>query len=243
MSKPKKRRFEPDAAFFEQGSIICRLLQETLVPLSSLKSDGVVMDEDVQVIDCQLQGCYQQFSSLYSYEEHYATRHRNVCRECGKILPTTRLLDLHIDELHNPLFDMQSKKSPMFQCLISGCAETFMSSKIRRKHLIEVHKYPSSFRFERAALSKCKTSQKNKKDDKSSEKMDITSQNNSSQGSRYKYNCKVPASFSFGQGVQKGFVRRKRPKGNHLIKMGAVQSQNVTIEDVDMKDLATALEQ
>jgi len=52
-------------------------------------------------------------TSHCSYEEHYASRHRNVCSGCGKILPTKHLLDIHLHESHNPMFDTLSKHSPM----------------------------------------------------------------------------------------------------------------------------------
>lgn len=43
------------------------------------------------------------FSSYDEYEVHYLKNHVNRCSECGKNFPTQHILDVHIEENHDPL--------------------------------------------------------------------------------------------------------------------------------------------
>jgi hypothetical protein len=43
------------------------------------------------------------FTSYEDYEVHYLQYHVNRCSECSKNFPTGRLLDIHIEENHDPL--------------------------------------------------------------------------------------------------------------------------------------------
>ncbi|KAL7992834.1 hypothetical protein Chor_017090 [Crotalus horridus] len=99
---------------------------------------------------CQIGGCSQVFNTLESYEHHYNMLHRNVCSSCKRSFPSTHLLDVHILEWHDSLFQIMAEKQNMYQCLVESCPEKFKSSKDRKDHLITVHRYPSDFRFDKS---------------------------------------------------------------------------------------------
>ena len=48
------------------------------------------------------------FFRVYSYEAHYSSFHRNTCLECRRTFPSNFLLDLHILENHDVLFELMS---------------------------------------------------------------------------------------------------------------------------------------
>ncbi|XP_058019158.1 zinc finger protein 511 isoform X2 [Ahaetulla prasina] len=99
---------------------------------------------------CQIGGCSQVFNTLESFEHHYNMLHRNVCSSCKRAFPSTHLLDVHILEWHDSLFQIMAEKQNMYQCLVESCPEKFKSSKDRKEHLITVHQYPSNFRFDKS---------------------------------------------------------------------------------------------
>lgn len=43
------------------------------------------------------------FSNYDDYESHYLKTHVNRCSECGKNFPTQHILNIHIEENHDPL--------------------------------------------------------------------------------------------------------------------------------------------
>jgi hypothetical protein len=43
------------------------------------------------------------FSTYDDYESHYLKTHVNRCSECGKNFPTQHILNIHIEENHDPL--------------------------------------------------------------------------------------------------------------------------------------------
>ena len=50
---------------------------------------------------------------------HYNAAHRNVCRECGRSLPTSHLLDLHLQEWHDAMFLILAARQNMVPYLSS----------------------------------------------------------------------------------------------------------------------------
>ncbi|XP_022355184.1 zinc finger protein 511 isoform X2 [Enhydra lutris kenyoni] len=103
---------------------------------------------------CQVAGCCQVFDSLENYEHHYHTLHRNVCSFCGRAFPSVHLLDVHILEWHDSLFQILSERQDMYQCLVEGCAERFRSGRDRKEHLVRRHLYPADFRFDKPKRSR-----------------------------------------------------------------------------------------
>ncbi|KAL8168559.1 UNVERIFIED_CONTAM: hypothetical protein K2H54_002047 [Gekko kuhli] len=100
-------------------------------------------------------GCGQALSTLESYEHHYNLLHRNACAACKRPFPSAHLLDLHLLEWHDALFQLMAQRQDMYQCLVESCAEKFKSSKDRKDHLVKVHHYPPDFRFDKPV--KCKS--------------------------------------------------------------------------------------
>uniref|UniRef100_U3J3D7 Zinc finger protein 511 n=1 Tax=Anas platyrhynchos platyrhynchos TaxID=8840 RepID=U3J3D7_ANAPP len=105
--------------------------------------------ERVSEFCCHISGCSQVFDTLEGYEHHYNTLHRNVCSFCKRSFPSGHLLDIHILEWHDSLFQIMAEKQNMYKCLVEGCTEKFKSSKDRKDHLVTIHLYPADFRFGR----------------------------------------------------------------------------------------------
>ncbi|KAK2099359.1 hypothetical protein P7K49_024810 [Saguinus oedipus] len=67
----------------------------------------------VPAFTCQVSGCCQVFDALDDYEHHYHTLHRNVCSFCKRAFPSGHLLDAHILEWHDSLFQILSERQDM----------------------------------------------------------------------------------------------------------------------------------
>merc|ERR1719199_1923491 len=85
--------------------------------------------------------------STAAFESHYAAAHVNLCSVCGRVMPTCRLLSLHVQEAHDSFFAEMAKREPMYECLVEGCPKKFKGDFQRHWHLVHVHHYPKSFRF------------------------------------------------------------------------------------------------
>ncbi|EPY85338.1 ZNF511 protein-like protein [Camelus ferus] len=103
---------------------------------------------------CQVAGCCQVFDALEDFEHHYHTLHRNVCSFCKRAFPSGHLLDTHILEWHDSLFQILAERQDMYQCLVEGCTEKFRTSRDRKEHLVTRHLYPADFRFDKPRKSK-----------------------------------------------------------------------------------------
>ncbi|KAJ8014026.1 hypothetical protein DPEC_G00035970 [Dallia pectoralis] len=139
-----------DHEFFEDGDIHRHLYLQNL---STCTADDLPTARACE-FKCHISGCSQVFSCLDGYEHHYNTLHRHVCSSCQKSLPSTRLLDIHIQEWHDSLFSILSERQDMYQCLLEGCELKFRSREQRKDHMINIHKYPSDFRFDKAKRTK-----------------------------------------------------------------------------------------
>ena len=81
-------------------------------------------------------------------EAHYNAKHRFSCQECGENLPSAHLLDLHISEIHDTYFQLLSSKKASFECLLESCKKKFWNGEERRTHCLEIHSFPSDFKFD-----------------------------------------------------------------------------------------------
>ncbi|OWB64626.1 binding protein [[Candida] boidinii] len=88
-------------------------------------------------------------SSQDQFEIHYLTNHSNICSICHKRFPNERILELHIDENHNPFNDLRILKgdTKIYKCFIKNCDKICSSHKKRRLHLIDKHNYPKNYLF------------------------------------------------------------------------------------------------
>jgi len=54
---------------------------------------------------------------------------------------TEKLLNIHLQELHDSFFEVLSQRKNMYQCLIEDCEEKFKDAEERKQHLIEKHNF------------------------------------------------------------------------------------------------------
>ncbi|KAJ3178479.1 hypothetical protein HDU87_003553 [Geranomyces variabilis] len=87
------------------------------------------------------------FCSESDYEEHYANHHIRVCVECSRVMPTARILDLHLMECHDSYFAAARERYDMYECFVDGCPSRHRTSRHRDKHLVRVHRFPEDFYF------------------------------------------------------------------------------------------------
>ncbi|TYJ51375.1 hypothetical protein B9479_008053 [Cryptococcus floricola] len=69
-------------------------------------------------------------------------------RECLKVFPEERLLQLHGTETHDPIVkERQKNGEKVFECFLppEQCGKTFSTPKTRRLHMISKHKYPVQY--------------------------------------------------------------------------------------------------
>ncbi|CAH3146839.1 unnamed protein product [Pocillopora meandrina] len=130
---PVKRIFPPDHPFFEEGELFCNVLKKELD--NSEEVDTVMQRAEFQ---CDIPGCGEWFSSVPSYEAHYNSLHRHCCQKCQRSFPSTHLLEIHILENHDMLFNMIAMRKNL-------------------DHLVSLHKYPSDFRFNRPSRQQRKS--------------------------------------------------------------------------------------
>ncbi|XP_056208031.1 zinc finger protein 511 [Falco biarmicus] len=142
---PRRLRLGAHHPVLEDGDVHRHLyLQGVLTSLAEVAERPKVSE-----FSCHISGCCQVFDTVEGYEHHYNTLHRNVCSFCKRSFPSGHLLDIHILEWHDSLFQIMAEKQNMYKCLVEGCAEKFKSSKDRKDHLVTVHLYPADFRFDR----------------------------------------------------------------------------------------------
>ncbi|XP_069467161.1 zinc finger protein 511 [Ambystoma mexicanum] len=185
----------------------------------------------VSEFGCPVSGCSLFFDTLEGFEHHYNTLHRNVCSFCKRSFPSGHLLDVHILEWHDSLFQILSEKHDMYQCLVEGCQLKFKTSRDRKDHLVTVHLYPSDFRFDKPKIEKSqvKLSQSPQKPNLSVSMevtpeemtdMDITSAESTCDATRLtsvgcrtvNYKHRIPSTICFGQGAVRGFKSTKKKK-------------------------------
>ncbi|XP_018890399.3 zinc finger protein 511 isoform X1 [Gorilla gorilla gorilla] len=143
-------RFSREHQFFEDGDVQRHLyLQDVLMQVADVPEKP-----RVPAFACQVAGCCQVFDALDDYEHHYHTLHGNVCSFCKRAFPSGHLLDAHILEWHDSLFQILSERQDMYQCLVEGCTEKFKTSRDRKDHMVRMHLYPADFRFDKPKKSR-----------------------------------------------------------------------------------------
>ncbi|XP_045615789.1 zinc finger protein 511 [Procambarus clarkii] len=251
-----------DDPLFAQGQSVCCPLRK--IPCIDLD------DEDFHhsriETKCSVAGCNKRFSTVAEHASHHRTCHSHVCCTCKQSLPSHHLLDLHILEAHDTLFQVMAAKQPMYQCLLETCSEKFNTPAERKTHCIDSHKFPADFRFDMAwrKLGKNKKSGMMNHNEMTMEFEEAgceaavdkrESENISGKGvnafvcNRKTVANKVPNCVSFGVGVPRGFIRGNRSKrgqrkggANHWHqRMSPSNSLKTNIEEVSMKDLEEAL--
>ncbi|TKS85527.1 Zinc finger protein 511 [Collichthys lucidus] len=142
---PRLIHLHKDHELFEDGDITRHMYLQDLYISEADDKPTLSVSE----FACHISGCSAVFSTLEEYEHHYNSLHRHVCCSCRRSLPSARLLDIHIQEWHDSLFAILAQRQDMYQCLVEGCGQKFRTSKLRKDHLIRLHKYPPDFRFDK----------------------------------------------------------------------------------------------
>ena len=93
-------------------------------------------------ITCNEQLCKDEVVPLHLYPTHVEAYHNNTCEECKGNFASDYMLEIHIDECHNPFH------GPRFHCFESECGDMFSSHGGRVKHLKERHYYPDQYDYE-----------------------------------------------------------------------------------------------
>ncbi|KAJ5512327.1 Zinc finger C2H2 [Penicillium fimorum] len=136
----------------EQDSIsVSSIAVNTTTPPSErnkfIDSDTNILPE---VMHCSLPPHREtlSFTSYEDYEVHYLQSHVNRCSECSKNFPTGHLLNLHIEENHDPLAAARrARGDKTFGCFIEDCERKCSTPQKRRLHLIDKHMFPRSYNF------------------------------------------------------------------------------------------------
>lgn len=118
-------------------------------------------------IICNISGCGLKFNNVFNYQSHYNSMHRFICLECKKTLPTNHLLDLHLSEKHDSFFAARVARGDfVYICYVEECPERFQDPSKRKKHCIQVHSFPTNYRFDeipKMKVDRSKITSKNKK--------------------------------------------------------------------------------
>lgn len=120
-------------------------------PMKRARSDdNESMDTGELRITCLLPPCHQQprhFNLYLTYQHHMSINHDYVCDECHRKFPLMKLLEIHIDECHNPFVAIASDQGrPVYQCF--ECPDKFVLPKIRNQHMMDTHHYSPQFKFD-----------------------------------------------------------------------------------------------
>lgn len=90
----------------------------------------------------------RNFYELDEFESHYQKYHCHICHECLANFPSSYFLDLHIEEVHNPIFLARLDRGELvYRCFTEHCPSFFISKGARQRHLLDQHSYPPEFRF------------------------------------------------------------------------------------------------
>ncbi len=76
-------------------------------------------------------------------DAHTAAVRTHVCPVCQLSFVAARLLAMHEDEEHNPLF--LARDDRRYRCIVEGCERDFSSPHMRRMHLRDKHAYPHDY--------------------------------------------------------------------------------------------------
>ncbi|KAJ8634147.1 hypothetical protein MRB53_027483 [Persea americana] len=162
-----RRRFEPNAPFFAPGNLERELLaKQVALDLTEDERHQIHYMEDAENwnVSCPIVGCGAQLNSLDDFEDHYHARHTASCSVCSRVYPTSRLLSIHVSEAHDSFFQAKVARGfAMYECLVEGCGVKLKSYKSRQQHLIDKHKFPTSFEFFKKSQPSKKQRQKSQR--------------------------------------------------------------------------------
>lgn len=115
---------------------------------------GHEVDQEPE-IRCTIPPCHVNpicFRDYLTYEAHIMSTHNHICAECHKRFPSESFLYIHIDENHNPFFQISKERGEkVYKCfqysVAGGCKKVCIDRRKRRLHMIDKHGYPRDFNF------------------------------------------------------------------------------------------------
>ncbi|XP_068234716.1 zinc finger protein 511 [Palaemon carinicauda] len=241
------KHFNWKDAFYAEGNKICHFLEK--VPCVDL-DDESVMHENYGPIICSIPQCKQSFDTVAEHAAHQRSCHSFMCSSCHNSFPTDHLLDLHLQEVHDSYFFVMAQKKPMYRCLLETCTEVFLDQKERKGHCIDVHKFPTDFRYDLSWRKIGKVPKKSKEKEKKGfsssveyEEMDLDTQEKST--SFINKRVSLPSNLTFGTGIPRGFprIRGRSNRGKNRVPNTFYQKGPRKREEgkIDMTDVEKAL--
>ncbi|KAL6070636.1 Zinc ion binding,nucleic acid binding,zinc ion binding [Balamuthia mandrillaris] len=140
-----KRRYPLGHPFWEEGDLARELVAKQCA--LDLPSDDAAENEGERPIKCPMPGCKQKLRGVAAFEAHYNSVHKHTCTVCSRVFPMARLLELHVLESHDSMFVLLARSKKMYECLVEGCGHSFWRDSDRKRHLVDLHHYPSTFYF------------------------------------------------------------------------------------------------
>eukprot|EP00002_Diphylleia_rotans_P032097 TRINITY_DN6716_c0_g1_i1.p1 TRINITY_DN6716_c0_g1~~TRINITY_DN6716_c0_g1_i1.p1 ORF type:complete len:192 (+),score=29.50 TRINITY_DN6716_c0_g1_i1:54-629(+) len=151
--QPILRRRAMDDSFFDLGNCIRQNAVKQMnygnEEILHLAIDPVHKTK----IECTFIGCQYRCGSFVEYDDHYQSAHQHQCRKCHHVFHSSRLLHIHFQEHHDTFFKVMAERQSMYECLVEGCDRKFQGPKQRRLHMIDLHKFPKAFFFQRSSDS------------------------------------------------------------------------------------------
>ena len=146
MYRPVKVRYADDHPFFyDMDLLYAKTIKNSSLCFYESLAGKLETKNKVAKFPCGINGCNIHFTSVEKYIVHYEAAHRFSCAICSLPLPSPRLLDLHVREVHDNFFRAQNERQPMFECLVEKCPHRFFTHKDRGDHLVSMHLYPPEF--------------------------------------------------------------------------------------------------
>ncbi|XP_044536869.1 zinc finger protein 511-like [Gracilinanus agilis] len=225
---PRAQSLPRGHPLFEDGDIQRHAYLQDVV---QRVSQGPEPGRTLPAFGCSVAGCPQLFESLEAFEHHYRVLHTHVCASCRRSFPSERLLDAHVLEWHDALFQLLAERQSMYQCLVEGCALRFASSRQRREHLISTHRYPPDFRFDQprkarrlgqgqpgkglegAPAQLQQQQQEQQEQQEAAEAMEVCpSAQEVPSAPKRTYSRRIPSTICFGQGAARGFKSKEKKR-------------------------------
>ncbi|XP_054738857.1 protein lethal(2)k10201 [Anastrepha obliqua] len=158
----------PDDICFDAANqkYIAKYKKLGVITVADELQDGAMASSSTEFF-CNVPGCQNVFEDAGTYQTHFNNVHRYLCSICRRSLPTAHLLDLHVSERHDSYFATRVERGEaMYACFLEECKQKMLTQEQRKDHCINIHKFPSNFRFEyneKKAPSTRNTSQNQKK--------------------------------------------------------------------------------
>ncbi|KTG39776.1 hypothetical protein cypCar_00001199 [Cyprinus carpio] len=155
---------------------------------------------------CHIAGCRQLFDTLEGYEHHYNSLHRNVCSNCKRSFPSNRLLEMHILEWHDSLFQVMAEK----QCMNFFIYHNLMQIIRMREKKTQQQKDANMEFSETATIHQESESMDFSLTPEPESVKAVETEPMHTANLKPRYSYKVPSSICFGQGSVRGFRGRRK---------------------------------